>query len=339
MSITIKKIVALCNTSRGTVDRVINNRGNVNAELKKKILSVMEEYEYEPNVTAKALSNSRKKQTIGVVINSLENSFYDEVSKGINDAASEVSSYGVKIEIRQIKGYSAIEQHKEICKLEKLGINGLIITPIQDSLIVDKIQDLKEKGIPTALINADLEKCDRLVLVSTNNERSGRVAADMVTIASNQNGRIAIVTGSFNNLGHSKRVEGFVDVIQNSEKSLEIVSILENDDDNEKSYTLVKNLLEKEDLDIIYFSAAGVRGGIRAIEESQKPVKAVTMDESDVVKEYVAKGIILATVTQQPYEQGYKPIKIMANYLVLGTKPLKTKVHTINKIKVKNSNW
>lgn len=338
MSITIKKIAKLCNTSRGTVDRVINNRGNVNEEIKEKILAVMEEYDYEPNVTAKALSNSRKKYTIGVVINSLGNSFYDEVTKGINAAWDEVSSYGVKVEIRQIKGYSAIKQYQQICELEKLGINGLVITPIQDKMIVRKIQELKENNIPTALINTDLENAESLVVVSTNNEVSGRIAADIVNIATNPKGRIAIMTGSLNNLGHAKRVKGFKDVIKTSEKELKIVCVLENNDDNEKSYSLVKELL-KEDLDIIYFSAAGVRGGMKAIEESNKKVKAVTMDESESVREYIAKGIILATVTQQPFQQGYKPIKIMSNYLVLGIEPAWAKVHTINKIKVKNSIW
>ena len=33
---TIKEIAALAGTSRGTVDRVLNGRGNVNPELKKK---------------------------------------------------------------------------------------------------------------------------------------------------------------------------------------------------------------------------------------------------------------------------------------------------------------
>ena len=40
---TIKQISEITNLSRGTIDRVLNNRGGVNAETEKKVRAAIEE--------------------------------------------------------------------------------------------------------------------------------------------------------------------------------------------------------------------------------------------------------------------------------------------------------
>ena len=46
---TIKEIAALAGVSRGTVDRVLNNRGAVNPETAEKIRKIAKELDYKPN--------------------------------------------------------------------------------------------------------------------------------------------------------------------------------------------------------------------------------------------------------------------------------------------------
>ena len=59
---TIKQIAEKAGTSRGTVDRVLNGRGNVNPELAKRILDIAERERYQPNQLAQALIRSRQHQ-------------------------------------------------------------------------------------------------------------------------------------------------------------------------------------------------------------------------------------------------------------------------------------
>ena len=49
MSVTIKQIAELANVSRGTVDKVLNNRPGVKEETKNKILQIAKELNYQPN--------------------------------------------------------------------------------------------------------------------------------------------------------------------------------------------------------------------------------------------------------------------------------------------------
>ena len=50
--VTIKDVARLAKGSKGTVDRVIHNRGEVSEESRAKVLEVIEELGYTPNMYA-----------------------------------------------------------------------------------------------------------------------------------------------------------------------------------------------------------------------------------------------------------------------------------------------
>ena len=57
---TIKEIADLAGVSRGTVDRVINNRGDVNRETAEKIRAIIKQLGYKPNPAGMALDAQKK---------------------------------------------------------------------------------------------------------------------------------------------------------------------------------------------------------------------------------------------------------------------------------------
>ncbi|MBK8424919.1 MAG: LacI family DNA-binding transcriptional regulator [Lewinellaceae bacterium] len=58
--IRIKDIAAQTGVSIGTVDRVLHNRGHVAPEVRIRVLRVMEEMGYQPNMVARSLANNKK---------------------------------------------------------------------------------------------------------------------------------------------------------------------------------------------------------------------------------------------------------------------------------------
>lgn len=76
--ITIVEIAKLANVSTATVSRIINNTGRVNSEKKKKVLELIEEYNYKPNMIAKALQSS-KSNTVGFIVPHINSPFYAQV--------------------------------------------------------------------------------------------------------------------------------------------------------------------------------------------------------------------------------------------------------------------
>ena len=68
MAVTIKQIAEMCGVSRGTVDRVLNNRGRVSEETARKVTEAVEALGYKPNAFGKALAMQKKKIRIGVIL-------------------------------------------------------------------------------------------------------------------------------------------------------------------------------------------------------------------------------------------------------------------------------
>ena len=68
MSITITQIAKLAGVSRGTVDRVIHQRGRVAPEVEKRIRDIMDENDYHPNMLGRALAVSKTPLTIGMIM-------------------------------------------------------------------------------------------------------------------------------------------------------------------------------------------------------------------------------------------------------------------------------
>ena len=65
MRTTIKMIAERAGVSIGTVDRVLHDRPYVKAEVRERVLRVMEELDYHPNRMASALATSGTKAGAG----------------------------------------------------------------------------------------------------------------------------------------------------------------------------------------------------------------------------------------------------------------------------------
>ena len=76
MSVTIKQISELCGVSRGTVDRVLNNRGKVKPETEQKVREVADRLGYTPNMAGKALAARKRDLVIGVALVAKGNAFF-----------------------------------------------------------------------------------------------------------------------------------------------------------------------------------------------------------------------------------------------------------------------
>ena len=81
-SVSIKDIAKLAGVSIATVSRVINRNGKVAPETEKKILQVMEENHYVPNLLAKGF-RTQKFTTIGIIVPDISIEFFSKIAKKV----------------------------------------------------------------------------------------------------------------------------------------------------------------------------------------------------------------------------------------------------------------
>lgn len=98
-SITIKDIAKMCGCGVSTVSRALNNHPDINEETRARILSVVEEYSFVPNNSARNLKISDSK-TIAILVKGIANPFFTRMIKIMEQEI-------------QKKKYSLILQHVE----------------------------------------------------------------------------------------------------------------------------------------------------------------------------------------------------------------------------------
>lgn len=153
---TIKEIAALAGVSRGTVDRVLNNRGSVNPDTAEKIRDIARALDYKPNIAGLVLAAQKKKLKLGVVLFSAENPFFIDVEEGVTEKAEELAGYNCAVVIRHIT-YGVEQQLQAIQELLEEEVSGIALAPYNDERIRKCINTLYDRGIPVVTFNTDIE--------------------------------------------------------------------------------------------------------------------------------------------------------------------------------------
>jgi len=339
MSVTIKKIAELSGVSRGTVDRVLNNRGNVHPETAERVRKVAQQLGYLPNLAGKALAVRKKSPLFGVILPSEGNAFFDDVIAGIRNAEAELRDFGVRVEIRTMRGFDPTRQLKLIEEFED-RISMLLLVPINDVRIAEKIGSLKEKGIPTIALNTDIENSSRLCYVGSDYKKSGEIACGIMALLTGGRANFGIATGSFRMLGHSQRIAGFHSVMKARYPGLKMLDIIETNDDDIQAYEETCRMLRNHpDMDAIFIVAGGVYGVCRAVIRSgyEERMTIVSFDDIPTTVEMVERGIIKATICQQPVAQGYLAVRKAFDYYISGAEPETDRFILGNEIKIRES--
>ena len=325
MSVSIREIAKMAGVSRGTVDRALNDRPGINPDLKARILKIARDVDYRSNRAGLMLGLRKKPLCFGIQMPSEGNDFFIDVRRGIREAVHELADFGLSVKILTMKGFSVEKQLDQIRQLLDEGIQGLIFVPIDHPKITALLDELQEKQIPVMTFNNDIEHGCRLSYVGNDYIASGQIAAGLIGLLSDGKPlKTLIMTGSVQVLGHNQRISGFHQVIKKYYPSVEIVDVLECQDDDQTAGEKVSEALERwPHLQAIYLTAGGVAGACEAIRRKgyAGKIKVVSFDLTARTQAFLKEGLITATIEQEPYQQGYRPVKLLFDYLLDGTKP------------------
>ena len=118
----IREVARLAGVSPSTVSRVINNTANVDEEKRRRVLDVIEQTGFKPNELARALFKQSSK-IIGVIVPSIENPFFSEMVRAIEEEAFE---HGYRILICDSDG-NAEKEKINVQMLNQMKADGLIM--------------------------------------------------------------------------------------------------------------------------------------------------------------------------------------------------------------------
>lgn len=169
------------------------------------------------------------------------------------------------------------------------------------------------------------EPCLRLCYVGTDSFLEGRICGERLGEAIAGKGQVAICIGKLEAANLALRRKGFMASVEEKYPEIEIVAVYESQLNPEIAYERTLDILKKyPKLAGIYVTEAGSPKGVaRAVVQAKKAHK-VKIVGHDVLKDnmrYVKEGIITATLSQDPFAQGYDPMIHLFNHIVAGWEP------------------
>jgi len=336
--IGIKDIASLAGVSIGTIDRVLNSRGEVSAETRKKVMKIVDELGYTPNIFAKSLS-SKKTTKIAIVIPdaSDNNPYWEKPVKGIKLASEELVHYNTEIIYKHFDASDEKYFRKVLQKVTDDKPDGIVLNPVFEAASLEFIKIFDAHQIPYVFIDVDLQNVNNLAYFGQDAELSGKVAAKLMDLSLRSDSNILVLKQSKKKVFSQhieSRIRGFnLYFHEKINKGGTHITTLEIDINNPNEPTdSLKSVLNKtQTFDGIFVpNSRGFKLGDYFDLQKFEPPITIGYDLVDYNVAHLKKGNITFLISQKPEEQAYKAIWALFNNLVSKKEVQKTNYSSID---------
>lgn len=242
----IREIASEAKVSTATVSRVLNSPELVNEDTKNKVLQVAKKQGY------KKLNNflyDNSLDIVGVIIPNVTNPFFARILQGINDSAQKK---GFVINLFLTNDDIEME-NKAFDLFIKNRIRGLILIRVrnQRDKTLKNLVKFDNENIPIVLVDRDIKDSNYSGIFLSN---ANSVYESVNKLVQNGYRKIAVLIGNKNSLNSKQRLEGYKKSLYDNGIIYEEDLVLSGDFTIQSSYSLVLELLNKEQLPDTIFS-------------------------------------------------------------------------------------
>jgi LacI family transcriptional regulator len=315
--ITLEDVAKIAGVSPATVSRVVNNYPHVSQKVRQRVLKVIEDTNYQPNIAARSLASNRT-NVIGLVIpNSVANFFTDpyfpRLTEGISIKCNE-NDYMLSLFICNSKEV----ERKLLPRVTRKGfIDGIII---QATGLHDESLDFISQGdIPYVVAGRPLKAQEASYVEVDNVDGAFKATMHLIQLGYR---RIATITGSLDTAVGIDRLNGFRKAFNDQRISIDEALIEEGDFTEMSSYSATKRLLSQDPEAIFVASDTMAVGVLQALRERNinvpKEVAIVGYDDLPPARNAVPP---LTTIRQPIRTFGFKLVETIIDILTNGPKP------------------
>jgi len=330
-NIRIMDIAEKAGVSIGTVDRVLHSRGEVSDETRDKILKIISDFDYRPNILASSLA-SKKVTTFASLTPWApdKDAFWSKPQEGIEKAIDKLRHYGVRLQQFYFKMEDPETFTKEANKILELSPDGVLLAPWakRESLIFT--QELDQRAIPYVFIDSNLKEANPISFIVQNPIQSGYLAAKLLDygIAPISNILIIHITKDLQNANHLlQREKGFLDYFEAvKDKSHRIFKIEVPSDCVQIANKLKACISELKSIEAIFVTNSKVNLVAGFFDQFNNRPKIIGYDLIPKNIDLLLYNKIDFLLNQKPESQGYVATNLLFDQIV-------------RKEKIKNANY
>jgi len=240
--------------------------------------------------------SAQAQDTMAIVLSTLNNPFFVTMKDGAEAKAEEL---GYKLIVLD----SQNDPSKELSNIEDLtirGVKAILINPTDSDAVSNAIRMANRSNIPVLTLDRGASRGDVVSHIASDNVIGGEMAGHYIMEKVGEKAKVIQLEGIAGTSAARERGEGFMNAVNGSD--LELLASQPADFDRTKGLNVMENLLAANpDVQAVFAQNDEMAlGALRAVQASGKDVMIVGFDGTDDGIAAVNRGLLGATVAQQP---------------------------------------
>ena len=272
---------------------------------------------------ASGAATDPSKLTNAVIPKGTTHAFWASIHAGAEKAGAEL---GVNIVWRgPLREDDRDAQVSEVENAVSRGVSGICLAPLDESALVQPVQEAGRKKIPVVIFDSGLKGSDYVSFVATDNVQGGRMGGERLAQSLGGKGKVILLRYAEGHDSTGKREQGFLDAMK-ANPGIEVVSANQyGGADVEGAYKKAESLLstyKKPDgslgVDGIFTPNESVSFAMMRVLQDNGwagKVKFVGFDASTNLVKGLRDGAIDGLVVQDPVRMGYLAVKTIVAHI------------------------
>jgi len=261
-----------------------------------------------------AVSAAEKTYTIAVIPKGTTHEFWKSIHAGAVKAEQELASKGTKVKLFWKGPLREDDRDQQIQVVENFAsrkVDGIVLAPLDSRALVAPVASALQAGVPTVVIDSDLESDKQVSFVATDNFKGGQMAGEFLAKQLGGKGKVVLLRYQVGSASTEAREAGFLDAV----KKVPGLKLISSDQHagatREMAYQASQNLLNRygKDVDGIFCpnetATIAMTKALRDIGRAGGKVKLVGFDSGTQSVLDLKNGDVQALVVQDPLKMGY----------------------------------
>ncbi|MBN8630134.1 MAG: LacI family DNA-binding transcriptional regulator [Rhodobacterales bacterium] len=310
--VTLQDVALLAGVGSATVDRVINDRGNVSNEVRRKVLAAARDLGLKRILP----SSYRRTLRVHVVLARPERPLIPRINDEFRRLGQRL---GPSIIIqRTILKHETPESMS--AAMLATGFDAVVVANAPDDPLTRRaICDLAVRNVPVVTIISDIPGSEQLAYAGIDHYKAGRSTGfflDRMT-RPGTSGKVIVLCFHQGNKGQSERIRGLTDQFAADASDLTVAEIAFGGDDAVLSEMRLKDAFRRHpDTACIYNVGAGNRGVVAAIRAGilREPPIFIGHELTNFTWHSLKDGVMTLTIDQSPELQTQYAIEVLMNH-------------------------
>lgn len=305
----LQDIAEMTGVGIATVDRVLNERGNVAPQTAEKVLAVARRLKLKRILPA----SHRRLLRIQIILARPELPLIGRMNREFAKLAERVDR-SIVIQRTVLKSEAPAMLAEQI---RSTKCDAVVVYAQEHEAIHSAVDDAFHRGVPVVTMISDLPNSSRLAYAGTDHYSAGRTAGFFMAQMLRRPGPLIVLCNHFGFQSHAQRVDGFREALAKYAPERQVAEVLEGGDDSKKSERLLlKAFAAHPDLVGLYNVGAAndaVANAIRATPFEHAPIfigHEVTFETRPMLLE----GLMTMAIDQNPEHQARFAMDVLLHH-------------------------